>query len=93
VMALALVHHLVITLNLPLGHIARFMARLAKHVIIEFIPKTDSQVIGMLASREDVFSEYGEQEFEIAFAKSFILVEKIPLQDSQRIVYLFTRNP
>ena len=93
VMALALVHHLAITLNLPFGHIARFMARLAKHVIIEFIPKTDSQVIGMLASREDIFSEYREQEFEIAFAKSFTLVEKIALRDSQRIVYLFKRNP
>ncbi|MEO6097130.1 MAG: SAM-dependent methyltransferase [Fibrobacteria bacterium] len=93
VMALALVHHLAITLNLPFGHIVRFLARLAKHVIIEFIPKTDSQVIGMLASREDIFPEYCEQEFESAFAKSFTLVEKIALQESQRIVYLFTRNP
>jgi hypothetical protein len=92
VMALALVHHLAITLNIPFGHIVRFMARLAEHVIIEFIPKADSQVAGMLASREDVFPEYCEREFETAFAKIFTLVEKIPLQDSRRIVYLFTRN-
>ena len=93
VMALALVHHLAIGLNTPLGHIARFLAGLSRSVIIEFVPKSDSQVKGMLASREDVFPGYTESGFETAFAENFKLVEKVPIRDSRRTLYLYSRLP
>jgi hypothetical protein len=47
----------------------------------------------MLVSREDVFPDYTETGFETAFAKGFMLVEKVPIRDSQRILYLFSRLP
>src|SRR5690606_16754631 len=65
VLALALVHHLAISNNLPLESIAEWLARIGKHVIIEFVPKEDSQVQKLLSSREDVFTDYNEQGFEI----------------------------
>ena len=52
---LALVHHLAIAHNVPLERIADYAARLARTIIVEFVPKADSQVQRMLASREDIF--------------------------------------
>ena len=48
-MALALIHHLAITNNVPLRDIGEFFADLAPRLIIEFVPKTDSQVQRLLA--------------------------------------------
>lgn len=66
-LALALIHHLVIGNNLPLTEVAAYFARLAPQLIIEFVPKEDSQVQKLLASREDIFPEYTRGGFEAAF--------------------------
>ncbi len=92
ILALALVHHLVVALNIPLGHIVRFLARLATNIIIEFIPKSDPQFIRLLENREDTYCEYSEKGFETAFQKQFVLREKIALQGSERILYLFSKS-
>ena len=55
VMALALIHHLAISNNLPFDRIAQFFQKICKSLIIEFVPKTDSQVQRLLATREDIF--------------------------------------
>lgn len=68
VMALALVHHLAITNNVPLDNIARLLNKLGKFLIIEFIPKGDSNVQRLLSSRQDIFKDYTKQSFEAAFA-------------------------
>ena len=52
--ALALVHHLAIGNNVPLGQISSFFARLGRQLIIEFVPKSDPRVQQMLAARKDV---------------------------------------
>ena len=54
VLALALVHHLAIGNNVPLPNVAEFFARLGRHLVIEFVPKSDSQVQRMLSSRTDI---------------------------------------
>ena len=43
-LALALIHHLAISNNVPLPRIADFFARLGRALIIEFVPKSDTQV-------------------------------------------------
>jgi hypothetical protein len=92
ILALALVHHLAVALNIPLGHIVRFFARLATNIIIEFVPKSDPQFIRLLENREDTYCEYSEEGFESAFKKQFELRDKIALQGSERILYLFSKS-
>jgi len=91
VMALALVHHLAIANNTPLIRIAEVFASLAQRLIIEFVPKEDSQVERMLSSREDIFPNYTQTGFEEAFSSHFELLEKTPIKDSTRILYLFKK--
>jgi ribosomal protein L11 methylase PrmA len=93
VMALALVHHLAIGNNVPLDRIAAALRRLGGAVLIEFVPKGDSQVARLLARREDIFPDYTEAAFERAFAAHFALRRKVAIRDSSRTLYLWTRDP
>ena len=86
-MALALVHHLCISNNVPLDKLADFFAGIARKLIIEFVPKSDSQVKRLLATRRDVFANYDRQTFELEFSKHFQLRESIPVEGSDRVVY------
>ncbi|MGO9119433.1 MAG: SAM-dependent methyltransferase [Desulfomonilaceae bacterium] len=88
VMALALVHHLAISNNVPLKSIAEFLASIAKSLIIEFVPKSDERVKILLATRRDIFADYNEQTFEEAFGSFFRIVESVQIADSQRTLYL-----
>lgn len=88
VMALAIVHHISISNNVPLPKVADYLSRLGKHVIIEFVPKEDSQVKILLATREDIFVDYHIEGFENAFTPYFDIVEKQKVGDSLRTLYL-----
>lgn len=92
VMALALIHHLAIGNNVPLPSVARFLSRLGRHLIIEFVPKGDPQVRRLLASREDIFSGYTAEGFEEAFGKMYDFLASDPVADSGRRLYLMTRR-
>ena len=89
-LALALVHHLAIGHNLPLDRIAAFFARLGRTLVIEFVPKSDSQVQRMLRSREDIFPSYTREGFEAAFRSAFRIEEAQPVAGSERLLYRMT---
>jgi hypothetical protein len=92
VMALALIHHLAISNNLPFDHIADFFAKLGEWLIIEFVPKEDSQVQRLLSIRKDIFPEYLEAGFDVSFQRIFKLKRKETIQGTKRTIYLFKRK-
>jgi ribosomal protein L11 methylase PrmA len=92
-MALALVHHLAISANVPLGRIASFLRKVSPALIIEFVPKGDSQVQRLLASREDIFDDYTRAGFEAAFADAFTIDRSEPIVESERTLYLMRARP
>lgn len=91
-MALALIHHLAISNNVPLERIAAYFARLCENLIIEFVPKSDSQVRRLLSSRRDIFDAYHEKGFEQAFSEHFEIVESAPVEGSERTLYRLRRR-
>jgi len=91
-LALALVHHLAISNNVPLSRIAGFFSDICKWLIIEFVPKTDSQVQKLLATREDIFPDYTQQAFETEFHKFFTISDIVPIQNSKRTLYLMQKH-
>lgn len=92
VLALALIHHLVIGKNISLQRLAAFFAGIAPELIIEFVPKSDEKVKGMLAGRTDVFSDYTREGFEAAFGTWFSVSAVHPVPGTDRILYLLKRN-
>ena len=91
IMALALIHHLAIGNNIPLGRIALFFSYLCKNLIIEFVPKNDSQVRRLLASREDIFNDYSLEKFEEAFINHFRIIKKFQVEESERYIYYMSK--
>ncbi|MFO8080862.1 MAG: SAM-dependent methyltransferase [Armatimonadota bacterium] len=91
-LALALVHHLAIGNNVPLPMVADFLHDLCDTLVVEFVPKTDSQVQRMLASREDIFDGYHQQGFEDAFAGCFEIADRVAVEGSERTLYLMRKR-
>ncbi len=91
-MALALVHHLAISNNLPLDRIASFFRDICGFLIVEFVPKSDSQVQKLLATREDIFIDYTQQCFERAFGGHFDIQDSVKITDSERTLYLMKKR-
>ena len=92
ILMLAVIHHLAISNNLPLGKLAQWMASLCANLIIEFVPKSDSQVKVLLATRDDIFPDYTEAGFQGAFGEWFDVVQKRRVAESERAVYLLKRK-
>lgn len=92
VMALALIHHLAISNNLPLHEIAKFFNDISKSIIIEFVPKSDSQVKKLLSRREDIFPDYKQEIFEKEFKKYFEILDSKQVKESERILYLMKKK-
>ena len=88
VLALALVHHLAISNNVPFRNIVEFCSQIGKWIIIEFVPKQDSQVQKLLQTRTDIFSQYTQSDFEAAFLQKFTIVAQKPIPESERTLYL-----
>ena len=92
VLALALIHHLAISNNVPLDAVAAFLAAAGRWAIVEFVPKSDSQVKRLLATRKDIFDHYTEEGFEEAFSGFFTIEEKVHIPGSERSLYLFKKK-
>lgn len=87
-LVLALIHHLAISNNVPLPNIAKLFAGMTKWLIIEFVPKADSQVARLLATREDIFRDYKQSGFEQAFSRHFSIEHSVDVPESERTLYL-----
>ncbi len=92
VLALALIHHLAISNNLPFEKIADFFSKICHWLVIEFVPKSDSQVQRLLSTREDIFSDYTQQAFESTFGKYFTVQGSVKIKDTQRTLYLMQKR-
>jgi ribosomal protein L11 methylase PrmA len=92
VLVLALIHHLAIANNVPLPALASFFSRLAQYLVIEFVPKSDSQVQRLLASRKDIFPDYTVEGFEAAFGEVYTQLACDKIVDSSRVLYLLERK-
>jgi hypothetical protein len=88
ILALALIHHLAISNNLPFLQIAGFLSQVTRSLIIEFVPKHDLRVQQLLMSREDIFTDYVPEAFEKAFSAYFSIQEKEKLPGTNRELYL-----
>ncbi len=91
-LCLALVHHLAISGNVPLGRIVEWLSTVTKAGVVEFVPKTDPMVQTLLRTREDVYSSYTQASFEEALREQFEITDVACLPKSERVLYLFSQK-
>ena len=90
---LGLVHHLQITERVPLDSIVHLAAELTNDAaLLEFIPSDDPMVRILLRGRERDFMPTTQEAFERNCEPCFRIVEKTPLANSGRVLYLLRKK-
>ena len=92
VLALAIVHHLTITGNVPFSDISSFLAATGRNIVVEFVPEHDSQVRRMVLQKGTAGHEYSRARFEHDFSKDFDVVQSEVVAESSRVLYLMRRR-
>ena len=90
-LCLALVHHVVITANIPLADFIDWLAGLGTAVVIEFVGREDEMVQALLANREDQYDDYTLDSFRSLLADRFADPRRSPAEGRQ--AHDLLRNP
>jgi ribosomal protein L11 methylase PrmA len=90
--ALAVIHHMAISNNIPLARAVRWLVSLAPHGVIEFVPKSDPMVQKLLALREDIFADYSEQTFIDALQAHARIVKRQTVSAAGREMFWYARD-
>ena len=86
-LALALVHHLVISANVPLSSVVEWMAGIARELVIEFISKDDPMVQRLLLNKDDTYGDYRRDAFEQYLERRFKIESRAELPGGTRTLY------
>ena len=94
-MALALIHHLTLSANVPFSMSSEFFSSFSEHLIIEFPKREDSWVKRLLNTKQEFkshFDFYNIGNFENYYSKVFDILEKKSIKNSERVMYLLKRK-
>jgi ribosomal protein L11 methylase PrmA len=91
-LALALVHHLAISRNVPLERVIDWLVSLAPAGVVEFVPKSDAMVQELLRLREDIFDGYTEERFLSCLGERAEILEASTISASKRLLVSFRRR-
>lgn len=86
-LCLALVHHMVISANIPLAEFVDWLASLGSHLVIEFVDKNDAMVRKLLQNKDDIYDDYELGKFESYLARHYEILSKETLGSGERTLY------
>ena len=89
VLALAVIHHFVITYDLTFEMIAERFSKLGKYLIIEFPLPEDEKVEIISRTKQVQFSRYNIENFKCAFEKYFDELDSKFVDTNNRIIFLY----
>ena len=88
ILYLAVIHHLAITYNIPLGSQLDLLASLTPEMVIEFPHEDDQMVVRLLRNKRDgVFKDYNLAEFERLLGERFDITKKMLLAGGTRTIF------
>lgn len=92
VLMLAVIHHLLLNSQIPLGHIAALCSRIAtQNLIIEWIPPTDQKFIEVLRGRDALYGHITEGAFRSEFANHFSIESEAALHNGRILFHMIKR--
>ena len=87
VLCLALIHHVVITANVPLDEFIAWLAELTDQLVIEYVSRADDKVKTLLRNKEDKYSDYSREGLERALENHFAIRRQLTLESGNRFLY------
>lgn len=92
VLMLGVIHHLLLTDQIPMDEIARVTAELTtRWALVEWIPATDVRFRELCCGRERLYGGIDEHAFVHSFSQEFVLISR-RLLGNGRILFLLRRN-
>jgi len=93
VLALALIHHLIVTGNLSLDRIEQLLFDISSRgIIVEFVPPADPMFRKLTQFRSDSFEHITLSAFRRTFSQRFSIVREFPVPDSERMLFWLRRK-
>ena len=92
VLALAVVHHFVITYDLSFEMIAEKFSQIGKYLIIEFPLPEDEKVQFISRNKPSQFSNYNIENFKSAFEKYFLELDNKFIESNSRVIFLYAKK-
>jgi hypothetical protein len=87
ILALALLHHVSITGNVPVRQFVDWLASLESHIVIEFMTRDDPMVKRLLAAKRVEHEDYERGFFERCVREAFEVERTQELPSGTRILY------
>jgi hypothetical protein len=87
VLCLALLHHLVLTANIPLPEILDWFATLGGALVVEFVHRDDPMVHRLMNNRLDNITDYELSRFEAGLRERFDIRARETLQSGTRTLF------
>ena len=86
-LCLALIHHIAIGANIPIGSFLGWLASLGTALVIEFVGRDDEMVETLLRNKDDQHPDYNLDHFEAELSRRFVVHRKQPLKGGKRWIY------
>ena len=87
ILCLALIHHIVISANIPLAEFLDWLHSLGGEVVIESVGRRDDMTRMLLRNRVDQYAELDNANFERLVGEKFEVVRTQPLKGGTRRLY------
>lgn len=92
VLMLGLLHHLLVTDQIPLSEIAHLVFEMApRWVIVEWISPTDPKFIEVCRGRDSLHKDLSEEVFHATFAPFFRTMDRVALKNGRVLLLLESR--
>ena len=91
VFCFALIHHVVISKNIPIDEFLDWVCSFARRGLVEFVPKSDPMVSELLLNREDIFPNYNREYIEQILNTYCKHVIVHTMRSTERVVLEFER--
>jgi hypothetical protein len=87
ILCLALIHHMVISANIPLEEFVGWLGQLCSSLVIEFVTKEDPMVKTLLRNKKDNYTDYDKNFFEKCLSDKFNFIKRKDLESGTRTLY------
>ena len=89
-LCLALIHHIVISANIPMRDFVGWLAGLGTSLVVEFVSREDEMVQTLLANKDDQYGDYDQANFEACLTEHYQIRTRRPLKGGKRCIYFCT---
>jgi len=87
VLALALIHHIRMSANIPLDMFFEWLKRLECEVVLEFVDRHDEMVVKLLTNKSEQYADYNRENFITQAKKHFNIKESASLKGGKREIF------